>query len=76
MVRRWDQLRDAYKSCPRFCSWDEDLGVFVHRFAPGAYRCRCGRRLVRSPLQKQRAGWYGKGKTWPQENKNDPKDTK
>jgi hypothetical protein len=31
------------------CGWDEELRIFLHRFAPGKYRCRCGERVVRQP---------------------------
>ena len=59
---------DLYKYLadpPRLCALDEELGVVIHRFAPGATICRCGCKIVRNPHKKQnRVGWYGKGKPW------------
>lgn len=34
--------------------------MVVHRFAPGAYVCRCGERVIPKPEKKWRAGVYGK----------------
>ena len=55
MDRRW-----LYIFPPQLCGLDEELGVMVHRFDPGACVCRCGERIVRRPVKKQRAGVYGR----------------
>lgn len=69
MTRDWITLHERRKAKPCICYWDEELGVTVHRFAPGKYICRCGQKIVRQPVRKQRAGYYGKGGTWPAKKK-------
>jgi hypothetical protein len=36
------------------CSYDEVRGVTIHRFKPGQCKCRCGKRVVRKPVKKNR----------------------
>lgn len=77
MGRDWERLKRERKRKPEMCGLDSDLGVVVHRFAPGKIVCRCGRCAVRSPQTKKRAGWYGKGKPWaiPDERKDGDEST-
>lgn len=38
------------------CSFDPIHNITIHRFEPGACRCRCGDRIVRAPVKEDRFG--------------------
>lgn len=38
----------------RMCEYDEELNVIIHRFDTGDCRCRCGKKIVRTPVKRTR----------------------
>lgn len=67
----WRVWLRIYRAKPEMCGVDERIGVMVHRFDTGAIVCRCGMLVVRQPVKKQRAGYFGRGFS---DSPNDPTD--
>jgi hypothetical protein len=52
-------LEHLAKDAPIRCDFDPIHNIVIHRFKPGACRCRCGARIVRKPVTVDR---FGNGK--------------